>query len=293
MKIKIYAVFLLSALVIIMSAMPVYGAGGENSESMVVNASWLDGDMLRIDVLDAATGGISSLAVRLSDLVEDAGSSPYIVIQAVDLDGNQSGVIRIDNPMYIPAETNSLELGEVTTIPQRGLTPDGTGTVVDNVITEGDLEFFTVFTEAGNVFFLVIDRQRGADNVYLLNAVTEADLMALAERDGNPIDNSTVSAIPTPPLPEPPTMEQPPIPQPEPQPEPPSTGNNNGSIIFIVVAVVVVCAAAYYFKIGKGKKSAPAPDDFDESEDDWDYESDDYLDDDAIDEGDGRSDDEE
>jgi len=60
------------------------------------------------------------------------------------------------------------------------LTPDGTGTVVDNVMTINDIEFFTVSSTEGSDFFLVIDRQRPYDNVYLLNAVTEADLQALA-----------------------------------------------------------------------------------------------------------------
>lgn len=180
MKSRIYAVFLLAAFIMIASALPVYG---ESGESMAVSASWLDGDMPRIDVLDVATESISSLAVRLSELVDDAGGSPYIMIQAVDLDGNQSGIIRVENPFYSPGETagddaeNAEEpVAQPSETPQAGLTPDGTGTVVDNVVNKDGVEFFTVFTEAGNVFFLVIDRQRGTDNVYLLNAVTEADL---------------------------------------------------------------------------------------------------------------------
>lgn len=38
-------------------------------------------------------------------------------------------------------------------------------------------------TENENVFYLVIDKQRDTENVYFLNAVTESDLMALAEPD--------------------------------------------------------------------------------------------------------------
>lgn len=36
-----------------------------------------------------------------------------------------------------------------------------------------------------NVFYLVINRQRETENVYLLNAVTELDLIALAEVSEN------------------------------------------------------------------------------------------------------------
>ncbi len=74
-------------------------------------------------------------------------------------------------------------------------TPEGQASVVDHA-TDGDgKEFYTFSTPEGNIFYLVIDSQRESDNVYFLNAVTEADLMALAESDGG--EGSTgVSAIP-------------------------------------------------------------------------------------------------
>ena len=81
------------------------------------------------------------------------------------------------------AETEPPAAEETTTKP---FTPDGTGTVVDNA-TDGDgKEFFTVTTPSENVFYLVIDRQRTENNVYFLNAVTEKDLLALAEADPEP-----------------------------------------------------------------------------------------------------------
>lgn len=61
-------------------------------------------------------------------------------------------------------------------------TPNGTGTVVDNATDEDGKEFYTIQTADENVFYLVIDKQRGTENVYFLNAVTESDLMALAKR---------------------------------------------------------------------------------------------------------------
>jgi len=274
------------------------------NDSMIVNATWLDGEILRIDVVDVITGTVSSLAVRLSDFVTsaDAQSSRYILIQAVDLDGNLSGVIQIENPFYVSAPTaeppigisppvNSDNNGEDAEPPQQGLTPDGTGTVVDNVVTQNEIEFFTVYTEEGNVFFLVVDRQRNTDNVYLLNAVTEADLMALAEQSGNPIydGNNNISAVPTPPLLDPPSEgqeQEPPFSHPQPETDdsetsPARSGNNNW--IFILLVAAGVGGAAYYFKIVKGKKSSATDDD------DWDYEdeedADDYLDSDGTDEG--------
>lgn len=75
-----------------------------------------------------------------------------------------------------PAET------EAQPETQNPFTPDGTGTVVDNATDQDGKEFYTITTPDENVFFLVIDNQKSADNVYFLNAVTEDDLLPLAEK---------------------------------------------------------------------------------------------------------------
>lgn len=70
-----------------------------------------------------------------------------------------------------------------SSVPEGAFTPEGTGTVLDSATGEdGDKQFYTITTEAGNVFYLIIDGKRDDNNVYFLNGVTEADLMALAER---------------------------------------------------------------------------------------------------------------
>ena len=63
-------------------------------------------------------------------------------------------------------------------------TPDGTGTVVDKATDKDGKEFYTITTPDENIFFLVIDNQKSSENVYFLNAVTETDLLPLAEKDG-------------------------------------------------------------------------------------------------------------
>ena len=70
--------------------------------------------------------------------------------------------------------------------------------MLDNATSEDEKEFYTIVTPDENVFYLVIDKQRDADNVYFLNAVTESDLMALAEKDGD-----TTTAQPVEPEPQP------------------------------------------------------------------------------------------
>ena len=70
--------------------------------------------------------------------------------------------------------------------------------MIDNAFgTSGESvrEFFTISTPDENVFYLVIDRQRGSENVYFLNAVTESDLLALAEMDP---EGPSQSAVPEP-----------------------------------------------------------------------------------------------
>lgn len=141
-------------------------------------------------------------------------------------------------------------------------TPAGMGTVVDNATDEDGKEFFTIMTPNENVFYLVIDRQREQENVYFLNAVTEKDLMALAEQSEEPEE-----VAPTPPATSEPTPE--PIPEPTPEPE---KGGNMGMMIFVALAVLVGGGAGYYFKIYRPKQEQDASPDDDYSE----YENDPY-----------------
>lgn len=89
--------------------------------------------------------------------------------------------------------------GTVSAIPDDALTsdgaltPDGTGTILDHVIGDDDKQFYTITTEDGSIFYLIIDGDRDENNVYFLNAVTIADLVALAEKT----DSGSVSAIPS------------------------------------------------------------------------------------------------
>ena len=71
------------------------------------------------------------------------------------------------------------------------LTPNGTGTVIDNVTNEDGKEFFTITTPSKHVFYLIIDRQKNAENVYFLDAVTDKDLLALAKSDNEDVSGSS------------------------------------------------------------------------------------------------------
>jgi len=155
-------------------------------------------------------------------------------------------------------------------------TPAGTGTVIDNA-TDGDgKEFYTIMTPNENVFYLIIDRQREAENVYFLNAVTERDLLALAEQSGDEVEN--VSAIPDAPT----TSDPEPEPTPEPEPEPEKSGGSG--IIIVVLIVLIAGGAGYYFKIYRPKhQQADTGDEYEAGEDYGEYEGEDTYGEDAGD----------
>lgn len=139
------------------------------------------------------------------------------------------------------------------------LTPDGQGTVMDDV-TDGD-----------------------SKNVYFLNAVTENDLMALAEKNG---DNSGTSAVPDPApvcickdkceagavntacpvciLSMNNCAGTAPAPAEPEKPEQPKEGSNAGTIVIVLLAMLAVGGAGWYFKIYKPKHDMTDAEDFDE-----------------------------
>ena len=179
------------------------------------------------------------------------------------------------------------ETGTTSSIPDGAFTPEGTGTVLDEATGEGDdKQFYTITTETGNVFYLIIDGKRDDNNVYFLNGVTEADLMALAEKN-----EGTMSVIPAEDvctctdkceagevntacpvckndLKGCAGKEKPAETEELAQTEPPKKDNGSvGTIIFIIVALLAVGGVGYYVKIVRPKQQA---------EDDGDFEDDGY-----------------
>lgn len=58
----------------------------------------------------------------------------------------------------------------------------GTGTVVENTTADSSSrEFFTIKAADGSTFYVVVDKTKSTDNVYLLTPVTESTLQSLAE----------------------------------------------------------------------------------------------------------------
>ena len=173
-----------------------------------------------------------------------------------------------------------------SSVPEGAFTPEGTGTVQDSATGEdGDKQFYTITTEAGNVFYLIIDGKRDDNNVYFLNGVTEADLMALAEKgDGSvsvipaadvcnckekceagkvdtgcPVCKNDLNGCTG--------KEKPAEPEEPSEPEQPKKDTGSaGTIIFIIVALLAVGGVGYYVKIVRPKQQAEDEDEFDEDD---------------------------
>ena len=165
-----------------------------------------------------------------------------------------------------PSAVNPTAAGEGEENP---FTPEGSATVVDNARDSQGKEFFTIMTPDENVFYLVIDRQRDGENVYFLNAVTESDLMALAQKDAQSPAPATLTE------PEKPPEEREPVAEPstepeesEKEPETPAPKNNNG-ILFLVLATALAGGGfGYYFKIYRPRHELDDAEDID----DFDFE---------------------
>lgn len=169
-------------------------------------------------------------------------------------------------------EDSTEETTDTTTV----FTPDGTGTVVDSATDEDGKQFYTITTPAGNTFYLIIDLERDSDNVYFLDAVTEKDLLALAESDDDTEESDTGSAATSAALPET-TAEATATPEASEATTEPTTpqtqGNNMGTLMLVLAVVLIGGGAGYYFKIYRPKHQGA------ESEDDFNYNDESSLDD--------------
>lgn len=182
--------------------------------------------------------------------------------------------------------TDAVTENPMTEAEEKPLTPDGNGTVVDNVTDEDGKEFYTVLTPDEHTFFLVIDKQRDADNVYFLDYVTEKDLLSLTVADteqtpeaAEPVaetctcSNQCAAGNVNTACPvckndltkckgtaaEPVETEQPV------EPVQPDSGNV-GTFVLIALVALAAGGAGYYFKVLKPKKELDAADDFDDIE---------------------------
>ena len=253
------------ALIIGIFFMPVTARAGGGAQTPLSIAVWIDGGYLH--VLAAEEDSIATVYINQSHVGYIAGgvsvvakdyadSNGKLAVYAADKNGNTSNtvILHVADDPEISVETPA----PTPTPPPKPLTPDGTGTVLDNAESGDGKEFYTITTANKNVFYLIIDRQRTNNNVYFLNPVTEQDLLALA-------DVSKVTGIPS--VTEMPVITATPTSAPvtpeaslsvTPEPVPNESGGVNPQLIIVLLLIGAGFIAAYYFLVIRPKRQNKA-----------------------------------
>ena len=164
------------------------------------------------------------------------------------------------------------------------LTPSGNLSLVDDVSgTDADqMDFMTVTSKDGHVFYIVVDHSSGTDNVYFLNQVDESDLMALmSDEEKNALETesgtsgteSSEEAVK--PTVSDSTGDTADTAQQEQKEQAAKKNALNNNVImgavFGVIGLIVICAY-YFLKIRPGKGGSSVADDL-EFYDDEEYEN--------------------
>lgn len=196
--------------------------------------------------------------------------------------------------MIMQLMTNGVNTG-TDTENDGSFTPSGNMTLIDDYLQieaeatedtpQQDKQFITLQSKNGNVFYLVIDRNGDEENVYFLNLVDEADLLALMEdaEDGTTTtapacsctDKCAVGAINTEceicrtEMSECAGKESGVVLEPTESDVTDTTdkeepkNNNFGTILILVILGAIIAGGYFYFKIYKPKREAAANDDED------------------------------
>lgn len=202
---------------------------------------------------------------------------------------NEDGTNEPGGPMTSISVTTE-PVAEPTLPSLGGLTPDGNLALIDDILDGnyysseeigegGKMQFVTVETKSGNVFYLVIDHSTG--DVYFLNLVDESDLLALLEDDGYEVEcDCKVKCAPGEVNTDCPVCRtdlkgckgEKPEPTPTPTPvttsEPEDDGGFNAAVILPVVLILLLIAGAVaaFLKFRKKKPDTSGDTDLDDYE---------------------------
>ena len=198
-------------------------------------------------------------------------------------EANGESAVIVEEPAETQTETEApSETTAPAEQPQGQITPDGNLTLVDDLdySTRAGLQFMTVTSKDGHVFYIVIDRTANSENVYFLNQVDATDLMALMndeqkaeyqkEQDAKQQEQQTTVTPVQQEQQTPAETEQPQQTETEKQPQ------NNSMVMIAVFGVIGLgVIAAYYFLKIKPKKNGSSIDEDREFYDDEEYENED------------------
>ncbi len=140
--------------------------------------------MLLLSVSVVAADGYYASDEYGNDLPGEPLTSMTVNTEDVSLEG-----IPGTGEPQIEWNINSAEVSSMSGYLRERLTPDGNLSLVDDIYriesyasdesVLKDKQFITVETKDGHIFYLIIDRAGDTENVYFLNKVDDADLLAL------------------------------------------------------------------------------------------------------------------
>ena len=223
------------------------------------------------------------LLLLFSVVLSSAGVTAY----AYTNEGGKPGVT-VEDPT--PSPSPSPEPVQEWPSQDGQITPDGNLTLVDDLdySSRGGLQFMTVTTRNGHVYYIVIDRTANSQNVYFLNQVDEYDLMSiLSDADKAQLEKDKET--------QPRQQQQNVVPIQPVETSKPSGSNQQASTqkdmnsdlirIAFFAGVGLLVVLAYYFLKVRPKNRGDFDNDEDEEEEE--YENEDEDDEEADEKGDG------
>lgn len=173
-------------------------------------------------------------------------------------------------------ETESEETDEETEESAGAFSESGNLSLLDDVGADKakNLEYMTVQTKSGAVFYLVIDKSADTENVYFLNQVDELDLMAIMDDAQKQEYESSLKEepqeVPETPIEDEPTADE------SVDEEPQADLQTNNLALFGVIGVIAALViGGYAFMKKKAKKDGADLDEDLEFYDDEEYENED------------------
>ena len=173
------------------------------------------------------------------------------------ISGLKPGMEITPTPVSVPEAVQMTSASEQTpdTIPEPEPEPEpteipkvtettGNGYIVEDMQQlNGGMEFLTMASKDGSVFYMVIDRNKD-NEVYLLNKVDNADLEGFVEETPVPEETASPSPSPSPT----PTVESTETPTAEQKESTDTKKSGNGGVLIILLLAAAGGGAVYWFK---------------------------------------------
>lgn len=182
--------------------------------------------------------------------------------------------------VFSEPETNDIAMAstvednveEVSTI-----TPtDGQGDILENSTKDAsEREFYTIETKNGNIFYIVADKEKNSQNVYLLNEVDERDLAGFLDEDAENEEveqEDSFAPEPSPAPEEADSIEESEVKE-EQEEIKPEKKSKTGTYLIMLLLVGAAAGAYYYLKIYKPKHDLKGADDWEDVSVQFDGES--------------------